>query len=152
MKRFKFKFEKLETLRQIERDREIQKVAIKEKRVQEILQDIHRIELSSQDELSRIKASVNRGYLDGQDQRLSSTYRKDLKRQLDELRYQLVEAKAEVIRARRILVEKQKSKKVLEKLREKAKERHEEEFEKLEERELDEMASNNWTYRSNSND
>ncbi|PIR22439.1 MAG: hypothetical protein COV44_07685 [Deltaproteobacteria bacterium CG11_big_fil_rev_8_21_14_0_20_45_16] len=148
MKKFKFRFQAVEKLRRLEMEFQVKEVALAERKVLEIESQIEDRERKLREEILRLKqidlSEIRNEVLKA----LSSNYREELRRQVKKLKFDALNAKAEVIRERRKLVEKQKKLRAMEVLEEKDKERYYAELNRLETQELDEISSNFWIHNS----
>lgn len=148
MKKFRFRFEAVEKVRELEREMQIKQVALANQEVERIESEIQGLEERLQQEVNRLNSGDN-GFLANESMRaLSSNFRREMRRQIQVKKQELLEARTEVIRERRKLVERQKKKKAMEVLREKEQERYYEEQSKIEAMELDEISGNYFSYRN----
>ena len=146
MKKFKFRFQAVEKLRRLEMEFQVKEVALAERKLLEIESQIEDRERKLREEVLRLKQIDLREIRSEALKALSSNYREELRRQVKKLKLDALHAKAEVIRERRKLVEKQKKLRAMEVLEEKDKERYYAELNKLETQELDEISSNFWIH------
>ena len=146
MKKFKFRFQAVEKLRRLEMEFQVKEVALAERKLLEIESQIEDRERKLREEVLRLKQIGLSEIRNEALKALSSNYREELRRQVKKLKLDALHAKAEVIRERRKLVEKQKKLRAMEVLEEKDKERYYAELNKLETQELDEISSNFWIH------
>lgn len=141
MKRFSFRFEAVAKVRKIEMERQARVMAEAQLRVKKIESEIVEIQRLQAVEVERLKKVANAGVLTDQLMVLSDKYRSELKRQLNFKRHELRDWENTVRLEREKLIEKEKRRKVIEKIRESDLEIYKEDWRKDEIKNMDEIAS-----------
>ena len=145
MKKFQFRFKAVERVREIELDRQIREMALAQKKVQEIEQEIRGLHERVRQEIERVRKRLGDfNHLEKDMQMISAEFRNTIRAQIDGKRQELMLALQAVERERRKVVERKKKLQAMEKLHEKEKENYVQEARQTETRELDEVSSNLW--------
>jgi flagellar FliJ protein len=144
MKKFKFRLETLLKVRKIELEKQAKILALIHQEIAKGHQDLARLRQLQIDEVKRVKELTHRGSFQQAMLMQSIQYRDDLKRQegrkIKEIQDLMRKADKELAK----LVEKEKRKKILDKLEERDRENYEDETKKMELKEMDEVASTRW--------
>jgi len=141
MKKFEFRFEAVSKVRRIEMERQARVMAEAQMKVKEIESQILSIQNFQGAEVKRLQSVTSLGHFTEQMMMLSDSFRGDLKKQLNFKRHELRDWENKVREERAKLVEKEKRRQVIEKLREKDLENYKEEWRKDETKRMDEVAS-----------
>lgn len=152
MKGFQFRFAAVEKVRKVETERQRKKLAEAAQRLEHLeREEKHLLQLITR-EKSRMHEMIQKtGFVDHHFHELSLEYRDQMRLKAREKAHEVLEAKQEVIRQQRVLVEKAKKKMAMEVLREKEEERFYEEQAQAEIKEMDEISSSFWLYRDRDN-
>ena len=148
MNRFAFRFESVAKVRKIEMERQARVLAETQMKLKSIEKQIEEIQRSTESEIERLRKLALKGLMTDQLMIQSDRYRKDLKRQLNFKRLELRDWENKVREEREKLVDKEKRRKVIEKLRERDIEVYNEEKRKDDAKQLDEVASMLWSRHS----
>lgn len=147
MQKFQFRFKAVSKVRRIEMERQAKALAAAQADVVRAKTEVAHLKQLIDEEVHRVQDLVHRGVFESQLLDLSQTYKKGLKFRIDEKIAQQKEFEKKVEQERLKLVEKEKRKKVFDKLEERERETYEEDLRKFECREMDEIVSSRW--RSN---
>lgn len=140
MKRFEFRFQSVAKVRKIEMERQARVLAEAQMKVKEIEAQIEALKQKNEDEVSRLRELAIRGQIPRQMMELSVMYRDQIKRDFKRRLIELREAEAKVREERENLIEKEKARKVMEKVKERDFETYAEERRRLESKTIDEIA------------
>jgi flagellar protein FliJ len=144
MKKFTFRLETLLKVRRIEMEFQARALALAHREVQRARNELSDLKKLQADEVQRVKVLSEQGQFTKQLLDLSVAYRDELKRKeakkIQELQALMLKAEEERVK----LVEKEKKKKVLDKLKERDLENYNEEQKQSERKEMDELASTRW--------
>jgi flagellar export protein FliJ len=145
LKKFDFRFKAVERVREIELDRQIREMALAQKRVQEIEQEIRSLNERIRLEIDRLRTKMGDfNHLEKDMQMISAEFRETIRSQIDAKRKELMLALQAVERERRKVVERKKKLQAMEKLHERERENYVQQSRQTETRELDEISSNLW--------
>lgn len=149
MKKFEFRFKAVERVREIELDRQIREMALAQKKVQEIEQEIRTLNDRIRVEIDRLRKRLGDfNHLEKDVQMISAEFREAMRSQIDGKRKELMLALQAVERERRKVVERKKKLQAMEKLHERERENYVQQSRQTETRELDEISSNLWGWDS----
>jgi len=140
VKRFEFRFQSVAKVRKIEMERQARVLAEAQMKVKEIEAQIEALKQKNQDEVARLQDLAIRGQIPRQMMQLSVMFREQIKRDFKKRLIELREAEAKVREEREKLIEKEKARKVMEKVKERDFENYAEERRRLESKTIDEIA------------
>lgn len=140
MKRFVFRFQSVEKIRKIEMERQARVLAEAQMKVRQIETEVENIKERNRAEVGRLQSLATRGEIPQQLMALSEMYREELKRAHRRKMIELRDAEAKVREERDRLIEKERARKVMEKVRERDFESYVEETRRMEAKTIDEMA------------
>ena len=140
MKKFEFRFESVAKVRLIEMERQARALAVAQMKVKKIEDEIAEIWARQDEEVQRQKRVIAEGRFEEQLVHLSDRFRSGLKKVLTNKRNELRDAENQVTIERDKLLEKERRRKVIEKVRERDLETYEEERKKDETKIMDEVA------------
>ena len=116
----------------------------KEQNVMEEMSQIQNTLLAQQKDLMELEEEIssigNNSYKTIQELRYQSVYKSNLKEKVQEQNERIIQTGEELEESRQELIEAQKDRKVMEKLKEEDKEKYEKETRRIEQNELDEIA------------
>lgn len=141
MKKFKFRFQAVERVRKIEMELQAKDLALANQRVNELQQEKEGLEFKLRSERDRLR---ERTLSEAWGERLVETsraYQKDLESRIRAKMDEIVEAKQQVVKERKELIERQKKKTAIDKLKEREQERYYEEQRRQETKMLDEVST-----------
>jgi len=148
MKRFQYRFESVAKVRKIEMEKQARVMAEAQLRVKKIQDEMADIARRLDDEVQRLQKVWQSGKWEDQLLQISSAFRDGIKKHLVKKKQELREAEAKVEVERRKLIDKERGRQVMEKIRERDYESYLEEKKKDEAKEMDEVASQRF-YRNN---
>jgi len=143
MSRFKFRFESVEKVRKIELDRQRKRYFEFQKRVQDLQDEQNRLLSVLESEVLRQRSETRIDHLP----EVARNFKKIVRGEIAAKDKEILAAKHEVFKERKVLNERLQAKRVMERLREREGEKHDEENRKRESQTMDEVATNLWIYR-----
>jgi flagellar FliJ protein len=144
MKRFEFRFAAVAKVRRVEMERQARALAEAQAKERALEKQIEEIQAIQKSEVGRLKSLAESGQLSHQMMEVSEHYRNALKKKQNMARHQLRDCREMVERERQKLIEKEKARQVMEKVREKDYEAYIEEGRRDETQRMDEISSMLW--------
>jgi len=141
VQKFHFRFATVQKVRRIERDQQSRVLGSAMQELQVIRNQIEQLGQQNEMELLRVKLETQKGNFFAANSQLSAKFREEIRNQIRRKKKEEEAAMYKVEQERLKLVEKEKRKKVLDKLEERDREKYQEDLRKFQNQEMDELSS-----------